>query len=226
MQPGKLLRPLLAASALTLGAGALVACGDSPTLKTGPSPTPAVDKSATCGPSTSKIASIQRTGGHSFKKPPDMLIDSSKNYTAVIKTDKGNMTFDLAAKDAPNTVNNFVFLACDGFYDGLLFHRVVEPGGQTVPLVQSGDPRADGSGGPGYIFDDEFSPNIRFDAPGIIGMANAGAGTNGSQFFITRTGNAALNDKYSAFGKLTDGRDVLDKLVKFDKIIGVSITEK
>jgi peptidyl-prolyl cis-trans isomerase B (cyclophilin B) len=225
MRPGKLLRRMLAVLSLSGAVAVLVACGSSPDLHKGPTPTPALDKSASCGPPSSKIGSVPRTGTHSFKTPPDMIIDPAKTYTATMKTTKGDMTIDLDAKDAPKTVNNFVFLACDGFYDGLLWHRVVNDP-QNHFIIQGGDPKGDGSGGPGYIIDDEISPNIRFDQPGVLAMANAGPNTNGSQIFITLSPQPTLNDKYSAFGKVTSGQSAADNMVKGDKIINVTVQEK
>jgi peptidyl-prolyl cis-trans isomerase B (cyclophilin B) len=224
MAPAKLLHRLLAAAALNGAIALIAACGSESAPPPKPSPTPAVAKDVTCGPSSSKIASVPRTGQHAFKALPATIIDASKSYTALIKTDKGDITVDLLPKAAPVAVNNFVFLACDGFYDGLIFHRVVKDPSPFV--IQGGDPRGDGTGGPGYIFDDEYSPDIRFDAPGVLAMANAGPGTNGSQFYITLVGQPALNDKYSAFGKVTSGQDVANKIAQGDKIISIAITEK
>ena len=115
------------------------------------------------------ISDIQRTGERQFGSAPERVIDPDKAYTATIKTDRGDMTIELAAKDAPGTVNNFVFLSCVGYYDGLDFHRVIA----SPPfMVQGGDPKGDGTGGPGYRFADEFSPKWRHDGPGMLSMAN------------------------------------------------------
>ena len=144
-----------------------------------------------------------------YDKPPEMVIDSSKSYQAIIEMDRGgNITIDLLAKEAPITVNNFVFLAKDGYYDGITFHRVI-PGF----MAQSGDPTGTGSGGPGYNFDDEFHDDAKHDSEGILSMANAGVrngmGTNGSQFFITFAPTPHLNGHHSVFGRVSDGMDVV-----------------
>ena len=139
-----------------------------------------------------------------WKQAPAMEIDSSKNYTATIRTDKGDMKFNLHADTAPKTVNNFVFLARQGYYDGTMFHRVINDF-----MVQGGDPTGTGSGGPGYDFADEFHADLRHDKRGVLSMANAGPHTNGSQFFITHRATPHLDDKHSVFGQLIEGEDVL-----------------
>jgi cyclophilin family peptidyl-prolyl cis-trans isomerase len=133
-----------------------------------------------------------------------MVIDPQKSYTAVFHTDKGDIKVHLHADKVPKTVNNFVFLARQGFYDGTSFHRVI-----TDFMAQGGDPTGSGSGGPGYRFADEFHPKLRHDKPGILSMANAGPGTNGSQFFITHVPTPWLDNKHSVFGEVIDGLDVL-----------------
>jgi cyclophilin family peptidyl-prolyl cis-trans isomerase len=133
-----------------------------------------------------------------------MGLDASKSYRATIKTDKGDIHLTLEGKKAPKTVNNFVFLARQGFYDGVVFHRVI-----ADFMAQTGDPTGTGSGGPGYKFADEFHPDLRHDGPGVLSMANAGAGTNGSQFFITHVATPWLDDKHSVFGRVSGGLDVL-----------------
>ena len=139
-----------------------------------------------------------------WNTPPAMGIDPAKSYLATIQTDKGGMIFRLYADKTPKTVNNFVFLARQGFYDGIIFHRVI-----ANFMVQGGDPTGKGSGGPGYRFADEFHPALKHDKPGILSMANAGPGTNGSQFFITHVPTPWLNGKHSVFGVLLEGLDVL-----------------
>ena len=114
-----------------------------------------------------------------YDAPPPMVIDATKRYVATISTDKGDIVIELFADKAPQTVNNFVFLARDGFYDGVTFHRVIKGF-----MAQGGDPTGTGTGGPGYRFSDEFDPSLRHSKPGMLSMANAGPGTNGSQFFI------------------------------------------
>ena len=137
-----------------------------------------------------------------------MTIDPSNQYVATLETERGNIVIELFAADAPNTVNNFIFLAREGFYDNSTFHRVI-PGF----MAQGGDPTGTGGGGPGYRFDDEFSPNLRHDGPGILSMAKPSApNTNGSQFFISYAPTPHLDDRHSVFGKVTEGMDVLNKL--------------
>jgi cyclophilin family peptidyl-prolyl cis-trans isomerase len=137
-----------------------------------------------------------------YKSPPDMVIDPKKKYTATFHTDAGDFVVELFADRAPKTVNNFVFLAREGFYDGVTFHRVIRNF-----MAQGGDPTGTGSGGPGYKFGDEFHPSLRHNGPGILSMANAGPGTNGSQFFITHGPTPHLDNKHSVFGRVTEGMD-------------------
>jgi cyclophilin family peptidyl-prolyl cis-trans isomerase len=139
-----------------------------------------------------------------YSSPPPITIDPSKSYKATIKTDLGDILIQLHADKAPSTVNNFVFLANDGFYDGVIFHRVI-----ADFMAQSGDPTGTGRGGPGYTFQDEFHPELRHDGPGILSMANAGPNTNGSQFFITHVATPWLDDRHSVFGRVEEGIDVL-----------------
>ena len=139
-----------------------------------------------------------------WSKPPEMVIDPNKQYQAIFHTDKGDITARLFAKQVPKTVNNFVFLAREGFYDDTIFHRVIENF-----MAQGGDPTGTGRGGPGYRFADEFNPNLRHNKPGILSMANAGPNTNGSQFFITHVPTPWLDNKHAVFGEVTDGMDVL-----------------
>ena len=124
--------------------------------------------------------------------------------TATMKTSEGDVTFELFDADAPKTVENFRKLAQDGFYDGLNFHRVIPDF-----MIQGGCPEGTGMGGPGYEFGDEFHPTLRHDAAGVLSMANAGAGTNGSQFFITYGPTPHLDDRHSVFGKVIEGMDVV-----------------
>ncbi len=140
----------------------------------------------------------------SYSSPPAMGIDPQKSYTATIQTAGGDIVLQLFADKTPNTVNNFVFLSQEGFYDGVIFHRVIENF-----MVQGGDPTGTGRGGPGYSFADEFHPELRHDGPGVLSMANAGPNTNGSQFFITHVATPHLDGKHSVFGRVTGGLDVL-----------------
>ncbi len=139
-----------------------------------------------------------------WAKPPQMEIDAKKSYSAIFKTDKGEITIQLFADKVPNTVNNFVFLARQGFYDGTIFHRVI-----SDFMAQGGDPTGTGSGGPGYRFSDEFHPSLKHNKPGVLSMANAGPNTNGSQFFVTHVPTPWLDNKHSVFGQVTKGMDVL-----------------
>lgn len=140
----------------------------------------------------------------SYKTPPPMKIDPKKKYTATFKTDRGDIVIELFADKAPRTVNNFVFLAREGFYNGVTFHRVIRNF-----MAQGGDPTGSGSGGPGYKFADEFHPALKHDGPGVLSMANAGPNTNGSQFFITHQATPHLDNKHTVFGKVIEGMDVV-----------------
>lgn len=146
-----------------------------------------------------------------YDSPPPMVIDPSASYQATIKTEKGDIVVDLAQDKAPKTVNNFVFLAQEGFYDGVIFHRVIDDF-----MAQTGDPTGTGRGGPGYRFEDEFHPDLRHDGQGVLSMANAGPNTNGSQFFITHRATPHLDDKHAVFGRVTDGMDVVNSIPSRD----------
>ena len=139
--------------------------------------------------------------------PPSGALDTTKSYTARFKTERGDIVVELYADRAPLTVENFVNLARAGFYDGTTFHRVIKGF-----MAQGGDPTGTGTGGPGYQFGDEFHPSLRHDGPGVLSMANAGAGTNGSQFFITHSATPHLDDRHSVFGRVTEGMDVVNSL--------------
>ena len=161
---------------------------------------------------------------------PAMQIDPKKNYQATFRTSKGDMIVQLFADKVPNTVNNFIFLAREGFYDHTVFHRVIENF-----MVQGGDPTGTGRGGPGYRFNDEFHPSLRHDKPGVLSMANSGANTNGSQFFLTHVPTPWLDNRHSVFGTIIEGMDVLLSIpVRDPSKVGspagglntVSITEK
>jgi len=161
---------------------------------------------------------------------PAMVIDPEKSYVATIKTSKGDIVVDLFAEKAPNTVNSFVFLAQEGFYDDTMFHRVI-----ADFMAQAGDPTGTGTGGPGYEFADEFDSGLKHDGPGVLSMANAGPGTNGSQFFITFVETPWLDGRHSVFGKVSEGLDVLMSIAirdpqtasePGDMIETIEITEK
>lgn len=164
-----------------------------------------------------------------WAKPPAMEIDTKKKYFASMKTDNGTMKLELFADKAPNTVNNFVFLARQGYYDNTIFHRVI-----ADFMVQGGDPTGTGTGGPGYKFSDEFHPSLRHSKPGVLSMANAGMNTNGSQFFITHVPTPWLDNKHAIFGQVVEGLDVLMSIPPRDpmrpeypgvKILGIEIEE-
>jgi cyclophilin family peptidyl-prolyl cis-trans isomerase len=142
-----------------------------------------------------------------WRQAPAMEIDPKARYTATIKTSEGTITIDLLPQDAPKTVNNFVFLARQGYYDGVIFHRVIDGF-----MIQTGDPTGTGRGGPGYTFADE--PVKRRYTRGIVAMANAGPNTNGSQFFIVQGRDVGLPPSYTIFGQVTDGMDVVDTIAK------------
>jgi cyclophilin family peptidyl-prolyl cis-trans isomerase len=143
--------------------------------------------------------------------PPSGALDTTKSYAARFKTEKGDIVVELYADRAPRTVENFVNLARAGFYDGTTFHRVIRGF-----MAQGGDPTGTGTGGPGYQFGDEFHPSLRHDGPGVLSMANAGPGTNGSQFFITHGATPHLDDRHSVFGRVTEGMDVVQDLRERD----------
>ena len=143
-----------------------------------------------------------------YNSPPPMQIDPNKQYIAIFHTEKGDFQVELFAREAPITVNNFVFLARDGFYDGTTFHRVLRGF-----MAQAGDPTGTGTGGPGYKFADERGAlALKHDRAGILSMANAGANTNGSQFFITFGPTPHLNGKHAVFGRVVSGMDVVESI--------------
>ena len=144
-----------------------------------------------------------------YSAPPPLTIDATKKYTAKISTTAGDMTAELFPGDAPRTVNNFVFLARDGFYEGVIFHRVI-----SGFMIQGGDPTGTGTGGPGYRFEDE--PVSKRYSRGTLAMANAGPNTNGSQFFVMHA-DYGLPPNYTIFGKLTSGEEVVDTIANAPK---------
>ena len=155
-----------------------------------------------------------------YPSPPSMTIDPNKQYSATFKTSRGEIVCDLFARDAPKTVNNFVFLARERFYDGTVFHRVI-----ADFMIQGGDPTATGGGGPGYQFEDELD-NPHKHQVGSLSMANAGPNTNGSQFFITHIATDWLNGKHTVFGQVRSGQDVVNAIQAGDELIDVTINEK
>ena len=155
-----------------------------------------------------------------WKNQPPLTIDIKKKYQARMATAKGEIVLQLFPEHAPQTVNNFVFLARENFYDGLTFHRVI-----ANFMIQGGDPSGSGSGGPGYRFADETRDNPLRHETGVISMANAGPNTNGSQFFITHAPQPHLNGRHTVFGKVLQGQDVVDAIAQGDAMMSVRIEE-
>ncbi|MGF1470707.1 MAG: peptidylprolyl isomerase [Rubrobacteraceae bacterium] len=147
----------------------------------------------------------------SHSGPPDMMLNPASEYYASFVTEKGVIKLQLFADEAPATVNNFVFLAREGYFNGTTFHRVINDF-----MVQGGDPTGTGTGGPGYRISDEFHPDLRHDRPGILSMANAGPNTGGSQFFITRVATPWLDGRHAIFGRVVEGMDVVYALRERD----------
>jgi cyclophilin family peptidyl-prolyl cis-trans isomerase len=177
--------------------------GPSPTQSESPEPAGGV----ACDGEVPELAGTEKP---QFDEVPEMQIDENADYTATLQTSCGVVEIELLAKDAPLTVNNFVFLAREGFYDGLTFHRII-PGF----MAQGGDPLGTGTGGPGYQFEDEFVDSLVFDSPGILAMANSGPATNGSQFFITVAPTEHLNGAHTIFGRVTSGMDVMSEIESY-----------
>jgi cyclophilin family peptidyl-prolyl cis-trans isomerase len=174
------------------------------------------------------LAQLYDYAGPQYEEAPAMSIDPEQPYFATMETTKGSSCLELYAKQTPVTVNSFVFLAENGFFEGVLFHRVL-PGF----VAQTGDPTGSGFGGPGYQFEDEIVPELTHDGPGVLSMANAGPGTNGSQFFITYDALPDLDGKHSVFGRVVEGMDIVETLMprdptqnpysEADKIISMTI---
>ena len=176
---------------------------------------------ATVGDSTDSPRKDSPMARKSYSSAPAMTIDAKKKFTATFDTTAGKIVVDLFADRAPTTVNNFVTLAKDGFYDGLTFHRVI-----ADFMVQGGDPEGTGRGGPGYKWNDEKSALAIKHEVGSLAMANAGPNTNGSQFYITHIATDWLNGKHAVFGKVREGQDVVDKVKQGDKVTKLTITEE
>jgi peptidyl-prolyl cis-trans isomerase B (cyclophilin B) len=153
-----------------------------------------------------------------YDAPPALQIEADRTYKVSIETGKGTIELELFPQHAPKTVNNFVFLAQDGFYDGVTFHRVI-----SNFMIQGGDPTGSGRGGPGYRFEDEFKGNPLRHERGVISMANSGPGTNGSQFFITHGPQQHLDGKHTVFGKVTGGLVVVDTIEQGDAMLKVTV---
>lgn len=183
------------------------------------------------GYTTQRSAQKKDPMAKEYRTAPALTIDPKKSYTATLHTVSGDVEVELFADRAPITVNNFVFLARDGFYDGVTFHRVIPDF-----MAQTGDPTGTGRGGPGYRFDDEKSAlAIPHDSAGILSMANAGPNTNGSQIFITYGPTPHLNGRHAVFGKVSKGMDIIRRITPRDpdraakpgdKIERITITEK
>jgi len=146
-----------------------------------------------------------------YDRPPEMVLEPGHDYHAVFVTEKGTVRVRLFAEEAPETVNNFVFLARDGYFDGTTFHRVIEGF-----MAQGGDPTGTGAGGPGYSIRDEFHPDLRHDKPGVLSMANRGPNTGGSQFFITHVATPWLDERHAVFGEVVEGMDVVQAIRERD----------
>ena len=160
------------------------------------------------------LALAQMAEKMEWKEPPPMKIDVNKKYTATLDTSKGKIVLELFAKEAPKTVNSFVFLARQGFYNGTEFHRVI-PGFMIQGGDRNGEPK--GTGGPGYQFENENKDTTRTYVPGTVGMANSGPDTNGSQFFIMDAANPLPAAKYTIFGQLKEGQDVVHAIATADR---------
>jgi cyclophilin family peptidyl-prolyl cis-trans isomerase len=182
--------------------------------------------------SISTIIRLELLAYDQFTECPPMTVDISKQYVATLHTEKGDIVIELYADKAPVTVNSFIFLAQNGWFDGVTFHRVL-----SGKLAQTGDPSGTGYGTPGYAYKNEISPDLLYDGPGVVGMANSGADSNGSQFFITESALPDLNGSYTIFGHVIQGMDVVNSLTPRDpsqsgelppgdKILSVTIEEK
>ena len=177
-----------------------------------PSPTSSAGAISPAPAAPTPTPSVVNLDGREVKQygaPPLMTIDPSANYTATIRTSQGPVSVELFASQAPNTVNSFIFLAREGFYNGIIFHRVIQQF-----MIQGGDPAGLGTGGPGYQYGDEIDPILRFEQPGVLAMANRGVGTvtNGSQFFITVAPTPHLKGNHTIFGRVTSGQDVANAI--------------
>jgi cyclophilin family peptidyl-prolyl cis-trans isomerase len=189
---------LLAVGLAVAGSLVATACGSAPAV-------------AGATPPGAPVTAEEGRAALQWSSPPAMQIDPSKSYEAVFETEKGDFRVRLFADQAPLTVNNFVFLARQGYYDNSTFHRVL-PGF----MAQGGDPTGTGRGGPGYSFEDEFDPALQFDRPGLVAMANRGPNTNGGQFFITYAATPNLTGLHTIFGEVVEGADVVESLTPRD----------
>jgi cyclophilin family peptidyl-prolyl cis-trans isomerase len=203
-------RGILLTLVLTLALALLAACGEDDATET-PSGAGSTSDNVTATTGNADTGATATTGEGDepmqWDQPPAMALETGKDYGAIIKTSKGDITVDLYEADAPNTVNNFVFLAQQGYYANVPFHRII-----SGFMIQTGDPTGTGAGGPGYRFADELPTNLNYTR-GTLAMANAGPNTNGSQFFICHADlTNGLPKNYSIFGTVTDGIDVVDAI--------------
>jgi peptidylprolyl isomerase len=190
-----------------------------PTPTLAPLTTPATPQAAPTTPPATPAAQATPSGRKTYTAPPPMTIDVSKNYTATIETDKGNIVIQLLPKVAPQTVNSFVFLSREGFYDGLTFHRVEDW------VVQGGDPLGNGTGGPGYNLPAEFNPTAHIT--GTVAMARTSdPNSAGSQFYITKVVASWLDNQYTVFGQVVTGMDVVNQITIGDVMRKVTIEEQ
>ncbi len=184
----------------------------APTLQ--PPSTPGSSPAATAAPAN-QLVDVGGVLIPQYSNAPPVSIDPAANYSAVIRTSMGNIEFELFAERSPVTVNNFVFLANQGFYDDMIFHRVI-----PNFMIQGGDPTGTGMHGPGYKFQDELAASLIFDEPGKLAMANSGPNTNGSQFFVTTVPTPHLNGLHTIFGRITQGQEVANAISLADTIAG------
>ena len=222
---------IISVLALALGCGGTVAGTPSPSRYLGSTttppktttpaatPTPAASVPQTTRPNTTPPPSVTASPVKQWSQPPAMQIDTSKKYTATVETSLGSFKIELLPQESPKTVNNFVFLSREGFYNGIVFHRIIKDF-----MIQTGDPKGNGTGGPGYKFADELPPKHKYD-PGIVAMANSGPNTNGSQFFIcTGPGAHGLDNSpynnYTQFGRVIEGMDVVQNIASVKTVLG------
>lgn len=226
----------IAACSLTVLALLALACGGNGSDNAagdGATPPPAGFTGPSCGEgSGSRLDSVERriqpgasSSDRQFPNGPQEVIDPQRTYVAHMATSRGDIVIELTAAQTPITVNSFVFLACSGYYDGLSFHRVVNNPQGGLQIVQGGDPRGDGTGGPGYRFADEIVADLRHTS-GVLSMANAGPGTNGSQFFLTFGPAPHLDGRHTVFGRITAGLDVVRAIRQGDRIDRIDIEER
>jgi cyclophilin family peptidyl-prolyl cis-trans isomerase len=198
---------LIAAAGLTFAVFAFLGGDEKQTASPEAGPTPSASAAPVDTPCTDEVPEAADEEKEMYDKEPDMQIDQNAKYTATMQTSCGTIEIELYADKTPITVNSFVFLAREGFFDGLTFHRVV-PGF----VIQGGDPAGDGTGGPGYEFVNEEVDGLDFDRPGLLAMANSGPDTNGSQFFITLAETPNLDEGYTLFGEVTDGMGAVEAI--------------